>query len=391
MYYPLTDRQTHYVEIARKLVPGFAAGAAEHDRSGTFPYENYAAIRAAGLPAMVVPEEYGGWGANLLESVMLVEELAIGDGSTALSFTMHLQTLGAVAESRNWPEALFEMVCRDAVTRGALVNSCATEPELGSPSRGGKPKTTATPVEGRAWAIRGRKSFASMSPVLDYLIIPALLQDGTEDVARFVVPSNERVEVVETWDAMGMRSTGSHDVVLHDVVVPENYILGRSNSTKPTRGGKTNAWFMLIVSAAYLGVARAGLQAVARYANERVPTALGKPIAELESIQRRIGQAELLLHEARIQLYHNADLWDRLPDKRVELSPSVGAAKIVATNRAIEAVDLCMRVAGGAGMTRALRLEQYYRDVRGGPTHPLNDEAGFVNFGKSVLQEFAGK
>ena len=219
------------------LAAKFAMRAAEHDRQGTFPYENYADVRAAGLPALVIPPEYGGWGANLLETVLAMEALAIGDGSTALNVTMHMQTLGELAETRSWPPALFELICRQAVERGALINSIATEPELGSPSRGGKPKTIAVPVDDgaqKAWLLSGRKSFGSMSPTLDYMIIPAVLQDGSEEVARFVVPAGIGVEIEETWDAMGLRTTGSHDVILRNVRVADAMIIGRGAVDKAT-------------------------------------------------------------------------------------------------------------------------------------------------------------
>ncbi len=397
MFYPRTERQVHFIALAQALAAKFSDRAAGHDRAGTFPYENYADIRAAGLPALIIPKIYGGWGANLLETLLAMETLAVGDGSTALNVTMHMQTLGEAAETQSWPPALFERVCREAVESGVLVNSIATEPELGSPSRGGKPKTTATPVyeasdKPVAWLINGRKSFGSMSPALDYMIIPAVLQDGSETVARFLVPHHEGIEIVETWDAMGLRSTGSHDVVLHDVWVPAANILSsgatdKSAAGKATPGSKTNAWFMLCVSAVYVGIAIAAQQAAVRYAKTRIPTALGKPIAELETIQRHLGQAELLLHQARTLLYYSAEQWDRYPDKRIELSPSVTAAKVTATNNAIAAVDHCMRVAGGASMTKALPLERYYRDVRGGLNHPVNDDQAFVLLGRMAISE----
>jgi len=150
-------------------------------------------------------------------------------------------------------------------------------------------------------------------------------------------------------------------------------------------GGKTNAWFMLVISAVYVGVAEAALQVAAAYAKERVPTALGKPIATLESIQRYLGQAELLLSQAKTHLYHNAQMWDQHPDQRVALSPSVIIAKYTATNNAIAAVDHCMRVAGGVSMTKTLPLERYYRDVRGGLSHPVNDDQALVMLGRQVV------
>lgn len=392
MVYPYTDRQKRFLVIAQSLAAKFAQRAAEHDREGTFPFENYADVRAAGLPALIVPEAYGGWGAGLLETVMTMEALAVGDGSTALNVTMHMQTLGGALEAGGWPPALLEQVCRDAVERGFLINSIATEPELGSPSRGGKPKTRAKPIydggaDPAAWLINGRKNFASMSPTLDYMIIPAVLEDGSEAVARFLVPSSKAIEIVETWDAMGMRTTGSHDIILHDARVPHAYLIASGPTDKAHQKGKANAWFALGVSAVYVGVAVAALQAAARYAKERTPTALGKPIAELEGIQRRLGQAAMLIHQAETHLYYAAELWERHPEQRPELGPTIIAAKYTATNNAIDAVDHCMRVVGGSSMTRHLPLERYYRDVRGGISHPMNDDQALVLFGQMALRE----
>ncbi len=386
MFYPYTERQAHFIALAGELADRFAARAPEQDRTGRFPFENFADIRAAGLPALVVPEDLGGWGASLLETVMTMARLAQGDGSTALSLTMHMQTLGSAAEANTWPPALFAWLAAAAVTRGALINACATEPELGSPSRGGKPKTAARPADDDSgdWMITGRKSFASMAPALDYFIIPATLQDGSDDVARFVVPRGEHIQIVETWDALGMRTTGSHDIVLDNVRVPEDHILDRASQST---GGGGNAWFLLVLSAVYVGVATAAQQAAARYAQERVPTALGRPIATLESIQRHLGQAELLLTQARLLLYHTAELWSDHPAQRSALFPTVIAAKVTATNNAVTAVDHAMRVAGGASMTRALPLERYYRDVRAGLSHPVGDDEAYGQFGRLVLEK----
>ncbi len=228
-------------------------------------------------------------------------------------------------------------------SRGALINACATEPELGSPSRGGKPKTAARRVDAATWSIAGRKSFASLAPALDYFIIPATLaEDG--DVARFVVPRSDAIEIVETWDAMGMRTTGSHDIVLHDVAVPHANLIGRSSEVT---GGGANAWFLLGVSAVYVGIAAAALAAASRYAQARVPTALGRPIATLESVRRHLGQAAFLIEQARSLLYHQAGLWDSEEAARGEMAALLAVAKVSATNNAVAAVDHCMRAAGG--------------------------------------------
>ncbi len=403
MLYPRTERLQRFIDVAHSLIPVLRERAAQHDRDGTFPHENFVDIRRVGLPALIVPQEFGGWGANLLEATLTMETLAQGDGSTALSFVMHVQVIGGVAEAfedvaseyggGGWPQPLFAQVCRDAVEQGALINSVATEPTLGSPSRGGLPETTAEPVRENgkdAWRVNGLKTFASLSPEMDYFIIPAALQDGSGHVARFVIPAGPHFEIIETWDSFGMRATGSHDLKIVNARVTDEQMIGRGAPSPRTTGkAPANAWFICTVGAVYLGVAQAALDFAADYAAKRVPTALGKPIAELESIQRRLGQAELLLLQARALLYNTARDWDQFEARRDELTPAVIASKYTVTNNAIEAVDHAVRVVGGASMSRSMPLERYLRDVRPGLFHPLNDDQALTIFGRNALKRIS--
>jgi len=93
---------------------------------------------------------------DLFEVALARERLARGDGSVALGLTMHLASIGLLAETRAWPPALLANVCREVVEEGALINAAASAPELGSPSRGGLPSTTALRVDS-GWRLRGRK------------------------------------------------------------------------------------------------------------------------------------------------------------------------------------------------------------------------------------------
>ena len=377
---------------AAELADRFAERAAQHDADGTFPYENFDELRAAGFPALTVPSEHGGWGAGLYDTVRVVETLAMGDGSTALAMTMHFQTVGAAATNQrineHWNGDLYAELCGEILTRGALINSCATEPELGSPSRGGKPKTIAR-RNSDGWIINGRKTFASMSPTLDYFIIPAAIEDQ-EQIARFLVPKQPGVIVEDTWDSLGMRGTGSNDVVLADVHVPDRLMIAQNpvGAPDPNRAVQ-NAWFALTTSAAYLGVAAAAQRVAIKFAHERIPTALGKPIATLESIQRRIGESELDLQVARAVLYRAAEQWDANTDAREDMGDAIIVAKLTATNKAIDIVDAAMRVAGGTSMTHALPLERYYRDVRAGLYHPPADDSALPLLGRVALQRIA--
>jgi alkylation response protein AidB-like acyl-CoA dehydrogenase len=373
--------------LVSTLAKRFAERAAQHDADASFPFENFADLREAGYHKLTVPVAYGGWGAGLLDAVMAQEILGMGDGSTALAMTMHVQTVGAAASGEAWDQRVFERLSREIIERGALVNSCATEPELGSPSRGGRPKTKAV-RDGQEWVINGRKNFASMSPTLDYFIVPALIEDE-DQIARFLIPRDANVEIEETWDSMGMRSTGSHDIIMHDSRVGDDAVI-----SKMAAGGRpdplkvsVNPWFTLTVSASYLGVAAAAHQVALQYAHDRVPTGLGKPIATLESIQRRLGESELALQTARTLLHHTAEMYDTKPEMRgtQEFNEAAQIAKYTATNNAIKIVDDAMRAVGGASMTHSLPLERYYRDVRAGLFHPPSDDTLLPLLGRVAL------
>jgi alkylation response protein AidB-like acyl-CoA dehydrogenase len=214
LLYPRTDREARVLALAESFRPAFRARAAEEDRTGRFPFENVAELRAAGYQALPVPERFGGGGASLPEVVLGQYALGGADGSTALTMNMHLMTVGIAGESHPWPEPVYERLCREVVTEGALLNSAAAEPELGSPASGGRPATVARAVEG-GWRITGHKTFVSGSPVLTYFIVLATFDDGSDPprVGNFLVRHDAPgLRIEDTWDVLGMRATASNDL-----------------------------------------------------------------------------------------------------------------------------------------------------------------------------------
>jgi len=145
------------------------------------------------------------------------------------------------------------------------------------------------------------------------------------------------------------------------------------------------AWFGLTLSAVYLGIGQAAADAVGAYARERTPSALGRPIATLPNIQRRVGEIQTLLIPARAVLYQAARTWVEQPEQHAGLAPSLALAKYLCTNAAIAATDGALRIAGGFGLTRKLPLERFYRDARAGLTHPPNDDAALEMIGRAAL------
>lgn len=387
------ERLTAILGLADDLAARFAARAATYDREGSFPWEDLDDLRHTGFLALTVPRVYGGWGASLYELVRALERLGMGDGAAALAFAMSLLKIGEQAAARTWPEAAFARVCRAAVDRGALINSVASEPALGSPSRGGRPATTATPT-GAGWRISGRKSFATLAPALDFLIVTAAIEDGSGDVGNFLIERGPGVAVEETWDTMGMRATASHDLLLDGVAVGPEGLLERKGRGRRAEGGdgvpRMNPWFALSVAAIYLGVGAAAHREALRFAQARVPTGLGAPLATLDLVQQRLGQMELHLRAARALLHSTARAASVPGALDDETMLDIYAAKQVATNGAIEVVDLAMRVVGGVSLSRSLPLERFYRNVRAGLFHPPADDVTLRVLAQAALAREAG-
>jgi alkylation response protein AidB-like acyl-CoA dehydrogenase len=378
---------------AAELAAAIAPRAADYDRENKFGLESIRYLQEQGYAALTVPVEFGGTGAGLTDLCRAQEQLAMGDAAVALAFGMSLIKIGQQATHRTFPEHLYEKVMRAAVERGALINSVATEPNLGSPSRGGKPETVAVPAPEGGWHITGHKTWCSLAPVLDFIIVYATIKDGTDEVGRFLVEPGDGVEVVETWDSMAMRATGSHDMLFKHVYVPEDHILGRGGKGGKGAGGGSgmvpapDPYFSLPVIAVYLGVAADAQRAALDYAANRVPLALGKPLTSVDRIRESLAQNEADLRAARRLLYtvvrevesSNGDFSD-------ELKLDIYVAKQVVANNAIAVVDRATRIAGGASLATGSVLERAYRNVRAGLNHPPADDVTARVLAKWVIE-----
>ncbi|SFJ10897.1 acyl-CoA dehydrogenase family protein [Thermoflavimicrobium dichotomicum] len=357
--------------MAKELSKRFALRAAEVDRKGIFPEENFAELKEAGFLALTVPEEYGGQAISLYTLVRLLECLGEGDASTALSLGWHLGILMELATQRLWPEEKFASVCQEIVESKKLINRIATEPETGSPSRGGKPQTTAHKVKG-GWKITGRKTFASMSYALDFLLVTATIKE-TEEVGEFLLCQDmPGIRFDETWDTLGMRGTVSHDVIFDDVFVPEDALLQIMDSSRNAKMGK--GW-LLHIPACYLGIAKAAKNEALRFAEKYAPNSIKGSIKGLPHVERMVGEMELAYFTAQTLLHSIAKRWDENVEDRKEMEPDLAAVKYVVTNTACQIVDMAMRIVGGHSLYRSLPLERYYRDVRGGLHNPPMDDS----------------
>lgn len=378
-----TTRTASAVDLARDLAAQFASRADAADRQGRLPAEDVQALRESGYLAISVPERYGGWGLSLRECAEAHYELAQGSGSTAMVAVMPVHIIGSNAEGTSWTDSVFERLCR-LLVEGALFNSVASEPRLGSPSRGAIFQTRAERVD-EGWRINGHKNWSTGGAHLTHMLVSL---DVEGQPAQILVPNDRPgIRWEATWrDSLSLRASDSDDVYFEDVIVPEDHLLLKreSDGHKPP----PNAWFPLLTAITYLGVAAAAHRETIRFALDRVPTALGKPIATLPKIQRQIGEMEIRLQAARLMLLEAASLWDS--GETETAWPRVVAAKHFANDIAIEITDIALRVAGGQAVTHALPLERYLRDVRGSITHPPSGDTALEIVGRAAIEHVEG-
>ncbi|WP_373893490.1 acyl-CoA dehydrogenase family protein [Virgibacillus sp. CBA3643] len=375
--YETTEKR---IKALEEKVNVFSERAKKHDEEATFPFDNFNDLKEIGYPGLTVPKKYGGLGISLYEMLMYQEAIAKADGSTALSIGWHMGITKHLGENNIWKEEKYAAFARDVVETGALLNNAASEPATGSPTRGGKPETVAK-REGSGWVINGRKTFTTMAPILDYFVVSASI-DGTEKVGNFLVKRERAgVSVDETWNSIAMRGSGSHDLVLENVEVDGDDLVEYA-------GEKRAAGWLLHIPACYLGIARAAQKYAVDFAATYSPNSIEGTISELPNVKQKLGEMELLLMESEHFLYGVATKWDESDeDARQAMKPELGAVKLSVVNKAVEVVDLAMRVAGARSLSKQNPLQRYYRDVRAGLHNPPMDDMTVMQLaGKSVAE-----
>ncbi|WP_438348024.1 acyl-CoA dehydrogenase family protein [Paenibacillus sp. FA6] len=379
------EREAEIALLADQLAIKFAERAPKHDKEGSFPFDNFKDLRDAGYLKLTVPKKYGGEELSLYEMLLAQERVARGDGSTALAVGWHMALILSLRFTNRWSEEFFARFSAEVVQDGAVINHFASEQATGSPTRGGKPQTTAVKVDG-GWSISGRKTFSTLSPIVEHFTISAGIE-GNDEVGEFFVRKGPGFSLEETWDTLGMRATGSHDVILDNVFVPDEEVISLSMTEKQRQMKDDGGGSLLHIPACYIGIAYAARHFAVDFAKNYKPNSLPGPIAELPRIQQQIGEMEADLITARTLLYSVADRWDQDPDGRIALKPDLGLAKYIVTNHAIRIVDKAMRIVGASSLSRNLPLERMYRDVRAGLHNPPMDDIVLQVLAKRALQE----
>ncbi len=382
------DRQRELVALAADLGPTFAERAPHYDRHATFPHENYADLRAAGLLTLCVPQQSGGLGADFATYGLVSEELGRHCGATALTFNMHTATMllcGQIADDLTMtPDERAEHERRRAtmyagvVDEGHIHSQPFSEGNAAGATEG--VKTLANPTEG-GWLLRGRKIFASLSDAADRHNV-ICMTPGDSRIRFMSVPAGaDGVRTEGDWDPLGMRGTVSRTLVLDDVFVPADAELLPPGVFDQV----AFRWphFYLTLSFTYLGIMRAVMDFTRDYLGGRIG-----PGARWQNPQKQAGWAEMHLAYEQSHALARCVLSEAGPDPTPEQVRRAWAAAVSTMETAPQLASLAVRVCGGRSLLRPAPLERLYRDARCGATMlPWSTEACLERLGRAGLAE----
>lgn len=364
---PKTDWIAQADQVGREI----AATTARHDEEDSFVEEGFRALKAAGFFKALVPAELGGLGADYRDICNAIRRLGTYCGSTALAYSMHAHLIAVPAWRWRHEKAPVEGMLKRVAAEDLILISSGGSDWLPSNGR-------AVKVEG-GFRVTAKKVFSSGCQMGDLLVTSAIHDDPEKGptVLHFAVPFKaEGVRRLDTWRVLGMRGTGSHDVVLEDVFVTDAAIVARREPGK---------WHMLfhhifalafpLVYSAYVGVAEGARARALEIARDKPKThALTVAAGRLENA---FMQAEMAL--------------DRMIAIAEAEAPGPGRtsraaiAHTIAAQAAIETVERAMELVGGASFYRDLGLERAFRDVQGARFHPLQEVPQLELTGRMAL------
>ncbi|MEH3157440.1 MAG: acyl-CoA/acyl-ACP dehydrogenase [Sphingomonas taxi] len=369
--------------VLDRITARLAETAEAYDRSGEFPRANFDLLAEEGLIGLTVSPQFGGRGAGYGEALRVLGAVAKGEPSTALILFMTYAQHAAPTRAQSWPAHIYERLAREAVAGGGLIGGLRVEPELGTPVRGGLPKTIARrTVDG--WAISGNKIYSTGSTGLTWFSVWAKTDEPEPRVGNFLVASDAPgIHIEPVWDHLGMRATVSHEVVFTDTPTPLDHAVDvrRPEDWAPKPGENAHGlWNALAISTIYDGVARAARDWLRDYLKDRVPTNLGAALATLPRVQEKFGEIETLLQVNRTLIETAAA---RADAGDVPGAVEANNIKYVATANAIRAVQIGLELTGNPGLTRKNPLERHYRDVLCSRIHSPQEDTILVAAGRA--------
>jgi acyl-CoA dehydrogenase len=355
------NQRVNWANVAEKLGPIFAERAGAHDSDDSFVAENYSDLKANHVFSAGVPQELGGGGAEIPELSEMLRILGRHCASTALALSMHTHQVALPA----WRWRKENLAAVEGLLRRVAAEEIVLVTSGGSDWLNSSGKAEAVDD---GFRVTGRKVFASGAPAGDLLLTSAIYQDPVDGptVLHFPVSLHaEGVKIVETWRTLGMRGTGSQDVVLEGVRVPESAIGARRPAGRWHPLFHTVAMVALpLVYSVYVGIAEAArtlaIQQVQRKKDDR-------------DVQLLIGEMETQLRAAQIALDSAIDMAST-SQPGPETTNEILIRRTLIGQSAVRTVEKAVEAVGGNSFFRSVGLERLFRDVQAARFHPMPEK-----------------
>jgi butyryl-CoA dehydrogenase len=339
--------------VAREIKPL----APEINEKETIPAGLIPKMGPMGLLGMSVEEEFGGSALDSISIAIAIEELAWGDGGTALTIEAHNE-LGCAAVSSFGSEYQKKKFLPAVVSgAGKLTSLALTEPQAGSDLRNIQTKAQ---KDGQEWVIQGSKSWITNAGEADFIItlVKTDPDAGSHSMSLILVPTDTAgLTIAAPEKKMGAGGTHSHEVRYEQVRVPLENLLGTEGEGLQQTltildGGR------IAVGALSVGIAQAALEEGIQYARER--QAFGKSLKDHQAIQWLVADAAAEIHAARLMVYYGA--W--LKDQKKPYTQAGAIAKLFATEMAERACYSAIQIHGSYGYSREYPVEAMYKAAR---------------------------
>jgi alkylation response protein AidB-like acyl-CoA dehydrogenase len=325
------------------------------DRENKYPMDLFEKMAKQGLFGMCTPPEYGGSGLDLLSIIVAAEEIA--KASMSVSAMIGIQAAVTAAPiARFGDEKQKEAYLRDLATGKRIGAFCLTEPVAGSDAASIETKAV---LEGDHYVLNGTKTFITQGEVADLVVVFAKTpgEDG-EEVTTFLVDKGKSpYRVGPKIEVMGLRGTGTAELIFDNCRVPRENVLGKEGKGFMIAMLTLNE-SRISVAAGGVGLAQAAFDIAVNYARQR--KAFGRLIGKFQAIQWMLADMLSQIHSARLLTYHAA----YLRDQQQHFIKEASMAKVFASEVAVEATRQAIQIMGGYGPTKDYPLERYYRDAK---------------------------
>ena len=340
-------------DFANKTLAPLAAGI---DQTEEFPMEVVQQMADLGFLGLKIPEEYGGLGLDMRSYVCVMEEIA-KKCATATLFISSANSLSTAPIVISGTPEQKEKYLPGIVAGEEMIAFGLTEPNAGSDAAS---MTTKAVEDGDSYILNGRKCFITMAPISKYSIIYAKTtpEKGAKGISCFMVDmSLPGVSCGKHEEKMGQRGVPVSDVILEDVRVPKECMIGEKdlgfiNAMKTLSVGRVG------VASMCLGMAQEAIDLAVAHTKNRAQ--FGKPLCKHQAIAFMLADMETKLNAARGLVYNAA--W--LMDNGQPADKAASMAKYYAAEAAIEIVNKSLQLHGGYGYSREYEIERIYRDIR---------------------------